>query len=88
MTDQPNNPSAFPCQQLGSDGLPAHEGDPGMSLRDYIATHVLAGMLAHSRGNPPHGYRPADRHQHWHDAISEEAYDLADAMLAERGRYR
>jgi hypothetical protein len=52
------------------------------TLRDYFATEALEGMLAHSRNG--HGYRPRDPSQNWHDAISEEAYELADAMLRAR----
>ncbi len=55
----------------------------GMTLRTYIATEALKGMLAHPTRYKP---RTEDQHLHWHDAISKEAYDLADAMLrAERG---
>ena len=66
---------AFPCGNTPS------EGD-GMTLRDYFAAAALQGMLAHSRGNPPHGYRPIMPNQPWHEAISEEAFRLADTMLA------
>ena len=72
------NEPAFPVVRV--------EGEqyPGMTLRDYFAVKALSGMLAHSRNG--HGYRPTDQSKHWHDAISEEAYQLADAMLAERGK--
>jgi hypothetical protein len=52
----------------------------GMSLRDWFAGQALNGMLAHSTR-----YRPLPTaSQNWHEAISEEAYQIADAMLAER----
>jgi hypothetical protein len=51
----------------------------GMSLRDYAAIEALAGMLAHATR-----YRPRDGRKDWHSAISEEAYQLADAMIAAR----
>lgn len=54
----------------------------GMSLRDYFAGQALAGMLAHSRNG--HGYLPRHPQQHWHDAISCEAYEIADAMLGRK----
>ena len=65
---------AFPSPQCG-DWAPEY----GMSLRDRIAIEALGGMLAH-----PTRYKPRDAFQHWHAAISEEAYELADAMLKQR----
>jgi hypothetical protein len=62
-----------------------HAGDdvqPGMSLRDWFAGQALSGMLAHSTRYKPREGAPAN----WHQAIAEEAYELADAMLAERAR--
>jgi hypothetical protein len=50
-----------------------------MTLRDYAAIEALAGMLAHATR-----YRPRDGRKDWHSAISEEAYQLADAMIAAR----
>jgi hypothetical protein len=54
----------------------------GMTLRDYFAGQALTGMLAHSRNE--HGYQSRDIAQHWHQAITQEAYQLADAMLEQR----
>lgn len=68
------------------DGGPAfacasnHGYQGGMSLRDWFAGMALQGMLAHSTRYKP---RPGTS-SNWHEAISEEAYQLADAMLAER----
>ena len=42
----------------------------GMTLRDYFAAQVVARMI------PDYVYVPA--------VVAEEAYQLADAMLAER----
>ena len=53
-------------------------------VRDSFAGYALMGMLAHSRGNPLHGYRPRDPGEHWHKAIAGEAFDLAEAMMAEQ----
>ena len=44
----------------------------GMSLRDYFAGQALAGMLADST------------RQGSLENYTEDAYDIADAMLAER----
>ena len=49
-------------------------------LRDYFAMEAMSGMLAHSTR-----YKPRDgTTMHWHDALSHEAYAIADAMLTAR----
>lgn len=55
----------------------------GMSLRDYAAIKAMQGMLAHSTRYRP---REQDKHLHWHEALAKEAHEIADAMLAERGK--
>ena len=71
------NPSAFPMDS-------EYKTQSGMTLRDYFAGQALMGMLAHSRNNS--GYKPqmGSKAGHWHEAISIEAYALADAMLTAR----
>ena len=49
----------------------------GMTKREYIATAALQGMLAHSTRYRPRPGAP----ENWHDAIAQEAVQLADAML-------
>lgn len=64
------------------DGHPDKNDLPidGMSLRDYFAAKAMQGMLAHStRYHPAQGYP-----EKWHDAISQEAFEIADAMLEAR----
>ena len=53
--------------------------DDDTSLRGWFAGMALQGMLAHSRR-----YHARDGRSDWHSAISEEAYELADAMLKAR----
>lgn len=49
--------------------------------RDMFAAAALTGMLAHStRFKPPEG-------EDWHVAIAQEAYGIADAMLAARDEW-
>lgn len=48
--------------------------------RFELAKTALNGMLAHSRNG--HGYHPRDPKMHWHDAIAEEAIEIADAVIA------
>lgn len=52
------------------------------TLRDLFAMAAMQGMLAHStRYKPALGYP-----ENWHDALSQEAYEIADAMIAERNK--
>ena len=60
--------------------------------RREFAKAALEGMLAHSRGDPPHGYRVpislARQGLTWHQAIAQEAFQIADAMMRAEGGYR
>lgn len=47
----------------------------GMTLRDWFAGQVLAGVLADSKANPS-----------TFDKLARFAYDASDAMLAERDK--
>lgn len=69
MTEQKHTPQAFPCLERGGNGLELT--DPGMSLRDYFAGQVIAGLMARA-GTPDPRYE------------SRLAYEMADAMLAAR----
>lgn len=57
---------------------PARDAPPDM--RDGFAKSALNGMLSHPTRYKPRPGAPAD----WHAAIAEEAYEIADAMLAAR----
>ncbi len=48
------------------------EPSPGMTLRDYFAGQALAGLASRGLLGP--------------DQRAQEAYDFADAMLAERSK--
>jgi len=50
-----------------------HQGVPGMSLRDWFAGQALSGLLVTSRETSVSVY-------------VKDAYNIADAMLAERER--
>ena len=54
------------------------DGQPGMSLRDYIAVQALSAALIACSANV------AQPHSRWAD----DAYRHADAMLAERAKRR
>lgn len=53
---------------------------PPVGLRDEFAHGALDGMLSHATRYRP---RPGAS-KNWHEAISEEAYAIADAMLEAR----
>lgn len=65
----PENPSAFPM------GNPEQGGYDGMTLRDWFAGQVAAGMAAYS-GTAGAAYGPWD--------IATRSYEIADAMLEAR----
>lgn len=67
-----NNPTAFPCntENVSTPGAACMEY--GMTIRDYCAAHVLAGIVA----NPNFG---GDRNQ----AVGA-AFAYADIFLAKR----
>lgn len=48
-----------------------------LNKRDAFAVYALNGMLAHSVRYKPREGDP----ENWHDAISKEAYEIADAMI-------
>ena len=56
------------------------DGQNGMDLRDYMATKAMQGMLA--------GHFACYGHDNYwkRDAIAEEAYEMAEAMMAERAK--
>ena len=64
--------SAFPSEQSErQDGTWNQTYNPGMSLRDWFAGHVISPMLIQAYGNTP-------------AILAEKAYQLADAVLQER----
>jgi hypothetical protein len=78
---------AFPVSALDKKGRP-HNFSLGMTLRDWFAGTLISGYLAG-------GYKPAEaerdsdgRFNFPNESIAEKAYQLADAMLAEREKPR
>lgn len=70
----PDNPQAYPC--LDSYGLSIY--DPGMTLRDWFAGHALTStMRLVTSCESVDGESMAQ-------TFARRAYELADAMLAER----
>lgn len=69
-----DNPSAFPFNERHPDGT-HYWSNAGMSLRDWFAGQALAGLCASDAG----GYVKPPKQ-------ASDAYEMADAMLAERAK--
>jgi hypothetical protein len=74
MTDKPENPQAFPA------GWPQHGYEPhyGMTLRDYFAGKALPSVMHLCARDT---LAPAESIT---QSFARKAYEIADAMLAER----
>ena len=77
-----NGGQAFPVFESERTGTDYGLTDPGMTLRDWFAGQALAGLLADGR----YAYEGEPIVTDKGFAIA--AFDIADAMLAERERER
>lgn len=83
MREINNGGPAFPLPSAAYDyPIPGETELFGMSVRDAMAIAAVNGMLAHSTRYRPRVGAP----ENWHEAIAEEAYQIADAMLAARSQ--
>lgn len=83
LGDQP----ALPCPRyVNADGethcLSEKPGEHGMSLRAYIATQALAGLMAYSQPDQ------TDSSEWDYPALASDCVRAADALLAELERER
>lgn len=69
------NPQAFPMP-ASEHSQGGHHEQNGMDLRDWFAGKIVAGWCA----NPSDGFNGP------YENMAREAYQLADAMLAERAK--
>ena len=67
-----SNEPAFPLHNHGTQTLGLHI--TGMTLRDYFAAKAMQGITSTLSGTAPVLY----------DAIADDAYEIADAMLKAR----
>lgn len=75
------NESAFPCQPLGSDGLPSFPAECGLTKREYFALHLMSAIR--SQVNPENGDDCYTR-----EYAAKAAVGDADALLEELTRAR
>ena len=79
MTSKDGGP-AFPVSSyVNGDGETFESKPQGMTLRDYFAAKALQGLLA-SHANQD----ATDPYTFGSDCMARRAYQIADAMLAER----
>jgi len=57
--------------------------DNAIRLRDEFAMHAMEGMLANEA--KPNGHEPRAEYDGGAGLLAERAYEIADAMMRERG---
>ena len=72
MTIKNADKSAIPNQALGTDGLPTHEAEFGLTKREMMAMHIAAGLISDPQ---------VKTHQ-----VAEDAVRVADLLLSELER--
>ena len=77
---KPENPPAF---SRAASVDPLYNGQPGMTLRDYFAGQALPAVLR-SASAVQHTPAMREGEETVLPAIARDAYELADAMLAQR----
>jgi hypothetical protein len=87
MTTKPDDGGpAFPCSWIETDPNfpPEHLMHPGLSLRDYFAGQAMQAIFG---GVGARDVADRDRRYdetNWAEVVAANAYEMADAMLAER----
>lgn len=78
MTKETGGP-AFPTENARQTGNTTWHYE-GMTLRDYFAAKAMQGLIAGHFSHYGH-------ENYWlRDGIAQEAYEVADAMIAERNK--
>lgn len=76
---QPENPSAFPaCSEA------ILNGTMGMTLRDWFASQAIGAVIRQCAGDAAFGY--PEGVESMEQLFAGKAFDIADAMLAERAK--
>ena len=74
MTIKNADMPAMPSQALGTDGLPTHEAEFGLTKREMMAMHMMAASRSRS-----------SNYSSWVD-MATDAIEMTDALLAELER--
>lgn len=79
---KPDGGQAFPVTHtlpgyVDGELKPGFHGKEGMSLRDYIASKAMQGMMSDPNWGSP-------ERSPYIEALARQAYMVADAMIAER----
>lgn len=84
-TEQPENPPAFPSPETEN-----YDPVPGMSLRDYFAAKAMQGIVGAAvfdqKAEDMMKRAGIDVKRDTEAFVALVAYDIADAMLAERAK--
>lgn len=64
----------------------SYSGEPGMTLRDYVAVRVLAALLGDWQVSQGVCEGPGYDGGNFAEIVARESYAFADAMLKARGR--
>lgn len=78
MTERANDVPAFP--QQCADALDVGMVNEGMSLRDYFAAHAIGAIISVTSA----GHHTPKGEGNIRELMAKDAYEIADAMLAER----
>ncbi len=76
-----HTPSAFPVNSANLGGPGAYPADPGMDLRDWFAGQALPAVIRICVNDTL-----ASSGQTYERYCADQAYEMADAMLAARGQ--
>lgn len=89
MSDKPENPPAFPMP-AAEHSQGGHFEQYGMSLRDWFAGMALQGshavIVEAHKANKDGAKLYTAIHRGFNSTVAKCAYELADAMLAERAK--
>lgn len=75
MKDQPAYPHRIDCDK---DRNRMFDQYSGLTKREAYAIAAMQGMLSHATRYKPRNGAPSN----WHDALAQEAVEIADALLA------
>jgi hypothetical protein len=73
---------AFPTGKTGDKNHDFYVSQDGMDLRDYFAAKAMQGMFS----DPDYQLGAWDNYIDWHENLTSQAYQIADAMMKVRDK--